>query len=63
MFGKSYADSFTNCYNWIAKADRTTFRCANRQYQLLDGAAHVTWSATDCNAFLEALKKLWVDGK
>lgn len=61
MFGKNYGDSFVNCFNWIWNADRTKFLCANREYVLLNGPANVTWSAANCDAFLNALRTLWTD--
>jgi hypothetical protein len=59
LFGTSYEDCFVNVINWIWAADRTTFRCAHRQYQLLDGNKHVTWRSADCTTFLTALKTMW----
>jgi hypothetical protein len=61
LFGKTYEDSFVNVFNWIDGADRTQFKCANEQYTLLDGEAHVTWSSANCTQFLTALRKLWKD--
>jgi predicted nucleotidyltransferase len=61
-FGTNYVDSFMNTFNWLWAADRSQFLCVNRQYKLLDGPANVTWSSVNCNAYLEALRKMWVDG-
>ena len=62
MFGKSYGDSFVNCFNWIWNADRAQFLCANREYSLLNGPANVTWTAANCDAFLNALRTSWTKG-
>lgn len=59
LFGKSYGDSFVNIFNWLDGADRSKFVCANEQYILLDGEAHVTWSSANCDQFLTSLRDLW----
>jgi hypothetical protein len=61
LFGKSYQSCFVNAFNWLDSADRATFVCANEQYRLLDGEAHVTWSSTSCSQYLNALRDLWTD--
>jgi hypothetical protein len=59
QFGKSYTDCFINCINWLWKADRSTFVCANEQYYLLREDSPVTWRASKCDEFLNAIVKLW----
>ena len=59
LFGESYGGSFVKVINWIWEADRTTFGCAHRQYSLLDGDRHVTWTSADYTTFLTALKTMW----
>lgn len=59
MFTSSYEDCFVNCINWIQKADRSQFVCANKQYYLLRDDSPVTWRAPQCEAFLAAVAKLW----
>lgn len=59
-FGNTYEDSFVNAINWILKADRSQFVCANEQYYLLREGG-VTWRAGQCDKFLDALVKLWND--
>lgn len=58
-FGKSYDDSFVNCMNWILKADRSKFVCANGQYLLLFEDLPVTWRESKCTEFLTAACDLW----
>lgn len=59
MFTTSYQDSLINCINWIARADRSKFLCANEQYHLLWEDSPVTWRASKCEEFLSAAIKLW----
>lgn len=59
-FAGSYTDTFTASINWILKADRTNFVCANEQYYLLRETS-VTWPPANCDQFLDALVKLWSD--
>jgi hypothetical protein len=57
-FAGDYTDAFTASINWILKADRTKFVCANEQYYLLRETS-VTWPPANCDQFLDALVKLW----
>lgn len=59
MYGSSYVDTFVNCINWIRKADRSKFVCANEQYYLLREDSPVTWRAGKCDEFLNALVEQW----
>ncbi len=58
-FGASYEASFLNALNWLLKADRSQFVCANEQYYLLRDDPNVTWTAANCKAFLDAAVGLW----
>jgi hypothetical protein len=58
-FGGSYGDTFHNSINWILKADRSEFVCANEQYYLLRDFPNVTWPPANCDRFLNAARKLW----
>jgi hypothetical protein len=58
-FGKSYVDTLVNCMDWILKADRSKFVCANEQYYLLREDSPVTWRDTKCTEFLTAACDLW----
>lgn len=59
QFGTSYADTIANSINWILKADRSKFVCANEQYYLLWENSPVTWRDAKCTEFLNAACKLW----
>lgn len=59
QFGETYADSFSNCINWLWDAERSKFVCANEQYYLLREGSPVTWRATKCDLFLAAAVQLW----
>lgn len=59
MFGTSYEDSMINSINWLMKADRSKFECANKQYKLLNDNPDVTWNAKNCDMFLDGLVWLW----
>lgn len=58
-FGASYDNTFTNTFNYLVKTDRSTFMCANGIHTLLQANSHVSWSPADCQAYLDALRKLW----
>ncbi len=59
-FGRSYAESFVNAFNWIEKeADKNKLVCANEQYYLLCDNARTCWSPANCDEFLEAVAQLW----
>lgn len=60
-FGGSYDASMVKCINWLYKADRSRFRCANEQYLLLDGNPDVSWNSTDCDNYLNSLIAMWND--
>lgn len=58
-FGGSQAANFTDTLNWIIKADRSKFVCANEQFYLLNDHSPVTWRAASCDKFLNAAVDLW----
>jgi predicted nucleotidyltransferase len=58
-FGKSYEDSFVNCFNWLINTDRSNFVCANEKYYLLWEGSPVTWRAAKCDRFLNAIGTYW----
>ncbi|SRR5579871_2258683 len=57
-FAGSYGDAMVSVINWIIEADRSKFRCANGQSNLL-GTSATSWPTENCNAFLNAFVKLW----
>jgi len=59
-FSGTYESMFVNSVNWLVKADRTKFVCANEQYYLLRDDP-VCWPTANCQQFLDALVKLWKD--
>ncbi|HYR88451.1 MAG TPA: nucleotidyltransferase [Terriglobia bacterium] len=58
QFKESYQDCFANSIDWIQKADRSKFVCANEQYYLLRENSPVTWRASKCDEFLTAIAEL-----
>ena len=58
-FGSSYGKSFVEAINWIREADRTKFVCAHRQYYLLRDTSEVSWPTANCDAFRNAVTKMW----
>jgi hypothetical protein len=57
-FGGSYEDSMVQSINWILGANRSKFVCASGLHWLF-GTSSVSWSPSNCDRFLEELKKLW----
>ena len=53
-FGGSHKDTIVSSINWIVKADRNSFMCANEQQSLL-GNTLEAWPAANCDRFLNAL--------
>jgi hypothetical protein len=62
LFTGSYSDSIVSVVNWICKADRSKFHCANEQFLLL-GDSSVHWSPANCDRFLNGLVELWTNWK
>ncbi|MDE0178469.1 MAG: nucleotidyltransferase [Gammaproteobacteria bacterium] len=60
-FGGNYCDNIVRTFNWMYGADRSQFMCANGIRPLFGNTAD-TWSAVDCDTFLDALSRLWNDG-
>jgi hypothetical protein len=58
-FGKTYGDTFVAAMNWILKADRTKFVCANEQYYLARDSAAECWLCADCDGFIKAVIDSW----
>ena len=57
-FAGKYGDAIVATMNWILQADRSIFRCAHEQSNLL-GNSPTSWPTDKCDAFLSAFKKLW----
>jgi hypothetical protein len=58
-FGTSYEDTIVNSINWILKADRSKFVCANGLYFLCHPTSPVTWRSEHLQTYLDALVKFW----
>jgi len=58
-FGKSYADTVSNCINWLWTAKRDDLICANGMFYLLRSGSQVMWSPANFEEFLKAAVKLW----
>lgn len=61
-FGRSYQDTFANCYNWIVQTDSTKLVCANYIHWLVRDNEHTSWPIANFNAYLTAAKKHWEKG-
>jgi hypothetical protein len=57
-FVGSFGDAVVSTMNWILEANRSNFRCANEQSNLLGDSA-TSWPAANCDLFLNAFKNLW----
>jgi hypothetical protein len=58
-FGKSYGDTFVAAISWILQANRTDFKCANKQQALIRDSMATCWSCSNCDSFLTEVVKLW----
>lgn len=58
-FGKTYSDTFIAAINWIFQTDRTLFKCANKEHDLVRDGVATCWPCADCDAFLNEVVKLW----
>lgn len=56
-FGGSYTQNFNDTLDWLVKADRSQFTCANGMFYLTHPTSPVTWRAENCAAFLAAAVK------
>lgn len=59
-FGRTFDDTFVATFNYIVNANRSEFLCANGIHRLL-GNSHVAWPSASCQAYLDALRRLWND--
>ena len=58
-FGTRYSDTFVAAMNWLFQANRTSFRCANKQQDLIRDAVATCWPCADCDGFINAAAALW----
>lgn len=61
-FGKSYQDTFVNCFNWISSAKASDLVCASRMEWLVRDNSHVSWPVANFNAYLNAAAAHWKKG-
>jgi hypothetical protein len=57
-YGGTEQQNFKDVLDWLNAADRSSFVCANEQFNLL-GNGNVTWPADNCTAFLNAVTNYW----
>ena len=58
-FGGSEQRSFCDTLNWLWKADRSKFACANDLHYLFHPTSLVTWRAEQCETFLSKAIDYW----
>lgn len=59
-FGPTYQNSVVNILYWYLKeASKGDLLCANEQYYLLRNGFHTCWNQANCDAFINALVRLW----
>lgn len=59
-FTTSYADCVVNVVNWYRQeANKNELLCANEQYYLLRDGYHTCWPQAQCDAFIDAVVRLW----
>jgi hypothetical protein len=59
QFGGTQQQNFCDTLNWLVKADRSKFVCANGIYYLCHPTSPVTWRAEKCSEFLSAAVNYW----
>jgi hypothetical protein len=58
-FGTSYSATFIAAINWILQADRNSFKCANKQHDLVRDCIATCWPCGNCDGFRNEAVKLW----
>ncbi len=58
-FGKSYVETFLNCFRWIGQANPTEFICANREFYLIRDGFDITWPVENYKKFLDSIIDFW----
>jgi hypothetical protein len=62
QFGKSYQDTFVNCFNWILGAKASDLVCASRMEWLVRDASRTSWPVANFNTYLSAAAEHWKKG-
>ena len=60
-FGGTEQQNFRDTLEWLWKADRSKFSCANDLYYLFHPTSPVTWRAEKCEKFLSKAIDYWND--
>lgn len=60
-FGGSEQQNFRDTIDWLWKADRSKFACANDLYYLFHPTSLVTWRSENCEKFLSKAIDYWND--
>lgn len=58
-FGGTEQQNFCDTLNWLWKADRSKFACANDLYNLFHATSLVTWRSEKCEKFLGKAIEYW----
>jgi hypothetical protein len=61
-FGKSYQDTFVNCFNWILNAEASELVCASRMEWLVRDGSPTAWPVANFNTYLNAAAEHWKKG-
>jgi hypothetical protein len=63
QFGGTEQQNLKDTLEWLNKADRSKFLCANEQYYLFHASSPVTWRTENCEKFLGAAVERWNNGR
>jgi hypothetical protein len=61
-FGKSYQDTFVNCFNWLLTAKASDLVCASRMEWLVRDGSQTSWPIANFNTYLNAAAEHWKKG-
>jgi hypothetical protein len=59
QFGGTEQQNFRDTLDWLWKADRSKFTCANDLYYLFNATSPVTWRSEKCDTFLSKAIGCW----
>ncbi|WP_439924445.1 hypothetical protein [Nitrobacter sp. JJSN] len=58
-FGGTEQQNFRDTLDWLWKADRSKFACANDLHYLFHATSPVTWRSEKCDTFLSKTVDYW----
>jgi hypothetical protein len=58
-FGRSYVDTWVECFNWVASAPQDQLVCANHLQWLVRDNQATSWATGNLSAFTKAAKAYW----